>query len=146
MSDAASADPNLSTQTPTAGDLRVLVADDNADIRRLLATRLATRGYEVIEAGDGREALAAIREHAPDAVILDWVMPVLQGHELCVQLKSDPATAEIPVMMLTARGSAQDRLLGLDLGADAYVVKPFDFEEVATLLAELISGRNASPA
>lgn len=120
---------------------KVLVADDNVDIRKLLATRLTTRGYEVIEAGDGREALELIREHSPDAVILDWVMPVLQGHELCVQLKSEPGTAMIPVMMLTARGSAQDRLLGLDLGADAYVVKPFDFEDVAATLSELISQR-----
>lgn len=117
----------------------VLVADDNVDIRRLLATRLATRGYTVIEAGDGREALSAILEHHPDAVILDWVMPILQGHELCVQLKSDPGTAHIPVMMLTARGSAQDRLLGLDLGADAYLVKPFEFEDVAGTLAELLA-------
>jgi two-component system phosphate regulon response regulator PhoB len=120
---------------------KVLVADDNVDIRKLLATRLTTRGYVVIEAGDGREALELIREHNPDAVILDWVMPVLQGHELCVQLKSEPGTSGIPVMMLTARGAAQDRLLGLDLGADAYIVKPFDFEKVATTLAELISQR-----
>lgn len=121
----------------------VVVADDNVDIRRLLATRLATRGYTVIEAGDGREALSAILEHRPDAVILDWVMPILQGHELCVQLKSDPSTAHIPVMMLTARGSAQDRLLGLDLGADAYLVKPFEFEDVAGTLAELLATRRS---
>ncbi len=129
-------------QPPRARGGKVVVADDNADIRQLLATRLTTRGYEVIEAADGSEALAAIQEHRPDAVILDWVMPVLPGHELCVQLKSDPGTARIPVMMLTARGSEQDRLLGLDLGADAYVVKPFDFAQVASLLAELIAGRS----
>jgi two-component system phosphate regulon response regulator PhoB len=124
-----------------AGDgATVLVADDNTDIRQLLATRLTSRGYRVIEAADGGEALEKIREHQPDAVILDWVMPILQGHELCVQLKSEPATAGIPVMMLTARGSSQDRLLGLDLGADAYVVKPFDFEEVVSQLAGLIAG------
>ncbi len=125
----------------TGGGATVLVADDNTDIRQLLATRLATRGYKVIEAVDGGEALEKIREHRPDAVILDWVMPILQGHELCVQLKSEPDTAGIPVMMLTARGSSQDRLLGLDLGADAYIVKPFDFEEVVSALDDLIAGR-----
>jgi two-component system phosphate regulon response regulator PhoB len=104
----------------------VLVADDNADIRDLLATRLGTRGFDVTTAADGQAALEiALTEH-PDLALLDWVMPVIQGHELCVKLKTDPRTADIPVVMLTARGEESDRLLGLDLGADAYLVKPFD--------------------
>jgi two-component system phosphate regulon response regulator PhoB len=116
----------------------VLVADDNADILTLLETRLATRGFDVIAAADGRAALEAVREHHPDIALLDWVMPVIQGHELCVKIKTDPATSDIPVVMLTARGEEEDRLLGLDLGADAYLVKPFDIDEVADTLKRLL--------
>lgn len=116
----------------------VLVADDNADIRDLLATRLSTRGFEVTTAADGQAALeAALAEH-PDIALLDWVMPIIQGHELCVKLKTDPRTADIPVVMLTARGEEEDRLLGLDLGADAYLVKPFDIDELVGTLKKLI--------
>lgn len=116
----------------------VLVADDNADIRDLLATRLSTRGFEVTTAADGQAALeVALAEH-PDIALLDWVMPIIQGHELCVKLKTDPRTAEIPVVMLTARGEEEDRLLGLDLGADAYLVKPFDIDELVGTLKKLI--------
>ncbi|MBJ7459576.1 MAG: response regulator [Thermoleophilaceae bacterium] len=116
----------------------VLVADDNADIRDLLATRLSTRGFSVTTAADGQAALElALTEH-PDIALLDWVMPIIQGHELCVKLKTDPRTAEIPVVMLTARGEEEDRLLGLDLGADAYLVKPFDIDELVGTLKKLI--------
>ena len=116
----------------------VLVADDNADIRDLLATRLSTRGFEVTTAADGQAALElALSEH-PDIALLDWVMPIIQGHELCVKLKTDERTSDIPVVMLTARGEEQDRLLGLDLGADAYLVKPFDIDELVGTLKRLI--------
>lgn len=116
----------------------VLVADDNADIRILLATRLRTRGFDVVEAADGREALEAAQAQLPDIALLDWVMPVIQGHELCVRLKTDQKTAAMPVVMLTARGEESDRLLGLDLGADAYIVKPFDIDELERTLRELL--------
>ncbi|MBJ7347343.1 MAG: response regulator [Thermoleophilaceae bacterium] len=129
---------------PTPAQPVVVVADDNDDIRQLLVTRLTIRGYTVLEAADGGEALALIRSTKPDAAILDWVMPVLQGHELCVQLKTDPETENVAVMMLTARGANQDRLLGLDLGADAYIVKPFEFEDVAAQLADIIAQRARS--
>ncbi|MBJ7354172.1 MAG: response regulator [Thermoleophilaceae bacterium] len=116
----------------------VLVADDNADIRDLLATRLNTRGFKVVVAADGQAALElALTEH-PDIALLDWVMPIIQGHELCVKLKTDERTADIPVVMLTARGEEADRLLGLDLGADAYLVKPFDIDELVGTLKRLI--------
>ena len=117
---------------------KVLVADDNVDIRDLLATRLNTRGFDVISASDGQEALDAALEHHPDIALLDWVMPVIQGHELCVKLKTDPRTADIPVIMVTARGEEEDRLLGQDLGADGYVVKPFDIEELVSQMRALI--------
>jgi DNA-binding response OmpR family regulator len=116
----------------------VLVADDNADIRELLATRLSTRGFDVVAAADGQEALEAATAEHPDIALLDWVMPIIQGHELCVKLKTDARTADIPVVMLTARGEEEDRLLGLDLGADAYLVKPFDIDELVGTLRRLI--------
>ncbi|HEV7919097.1 MAG TPA: response regulator, partial [Solirubrobacterales bacterium] len=75
----------------------VLVADDNEDIRNLLRARLSNRGFEVLVAADGQEALDMIRRHHPDIAILDWVMPVIQGHELCVKIKTEPSTADIPV-------------------------------------------------
>lgn len=116
----------------------VLVADDNADIRTLLVTRLRTRGFDVTEAADGQAALELALANPPDVALLDWVMPGIQGHELCVKLKNDPRTESVPIAMLTARGEEQDRLLGLDLGADAYLVKPFDIDELEATLRRLI--------
>ena len=116
----------------------VLVADDNEDIRRLLTTRLTTRGFRVIDAADGQAALEAALERLPAIAVLDWVMPIIQGHELCVKLKTDARTAQMPVVMLTARGEEEDRLLGLDLGADAYIVKPFDIDDLVATLRRLV--------
>lgn len=116
----------------------VLVADDNEDIRDLLSTRLSLRGFTVLTAPDGQAALRAAHEHQPDIAVLDWVMPVIQGHELCVKLKTDPVTAHIPVVMLTARGEEEDRLLGLDLGADGYIVKPFDMNNLVDTINDLL--------
>lgn len=116
----------------------VLVADDNEDIRDLLATRLRTRGFDVTTASDGQEALEKAHAESPDIALLDWVMPVIQGHELCVKLKTDPDTAQIPVVMVTARGEERDRLLGLDLGADGYLVKPFEIDELVATINDLI--------
>lgn len=127
------------TDESTPARPRILVADDNADIRDLLATRLTTRGFEVLTAADGQEALDVALTALPDIALLDWVMPVIQGHELCVKIKTDPRTANMPVVMLTARGEEQDRLLGLDLGADAYLVKPFDIDELESTLKGLLN-------
>jgi DNA-binding response OmpR family regulator len=123
----------------------VLVADDNDDIRALIAMRLRTRGFDVIEAADGQLALEAALEHLPDIALLDWVMPVIQGHELCVKLKHDPRTETMPVVMLTARGEERDRLLGLDLGADDYLVKPFDIDQLEATLRRLIGAAAVRP-
>jgi two-component system phosphate regulon response regulator PhoB len=117
----------------------VLVADDNEDIRQLLTARLTTRGFRVLAAADGQAALEAALENRPAIAVLDWVMPIIQGHELCVKLKTDERTAYMPVVMLTARGEEEDRLLGLDLGADAYIVKPFDIDELVSTLRGLVA-------
>jgi DNA-binding response OmpR family regulator len=117
----------------------IVVADDNEDILRLLSARLAKRGYDVVTATDGLQALEAVRQHSPQAVVLDWVMPEVQGVEVCSRLKSDAETAAIPVVMLTARGAEKDVALGFTEGADEYLTKPFDIDELDLLLRRLIS-------
>lgn len=117
----------------------VLVADDNEDIRQLLTARLTTRGFRVISAADGQAALELAQSERPAIAVLDWVMPIIQGHELCVKLKTDERTGYMPVVMLTARGEEEDRLLGMDLGADAYIVKPFDIDVLVTTLRQLVA-------
>ena len=109
---------------------RVLIVDDEPDIVELLEYNLRQAGYEVVTAADGGAALAAIREQIPDLVLLDLMLPDMSGTEVCRQLKKDPLTEATPIMMLTARGSEIDRVVGFELGADDYVVKPFSPREL----------------
>jgi len=102
---------------------RILVVDDERDIVDLLRYNLAKEGYDVVPAYNGKEALEKAA-HPPDLVILDVMMPVLDGFETCKKLKSDPRTAGVPVLFLTASSSEVDEVLGLELGADDYIQKP----------------------
>jgi two-component system phosphate regulon response regulator PhoB len=120
----------------------VVVADDDADILRLISARLAARGYEVVAVGDGKEALEAVRERKPVAAVLDWVMPSLSGPEICANLKSDPGTASVPIVLLSASAMRDDVARGLAHGADGYLTKPFEIDELDELLSHLI---DASP-
>jgi two-component system, OmpR family, alkaline phosphatase synthesis response regulator PhoP len=104
---------------------RVLLADDDPSLLRLISTTLGTDDFELLQATDGEQALEAARRHHPDLVLLDVNMPRLDGFEVCRQLKSDPETASIKVVMLTARGTDADRARGRELGADDYFAKPF---------------------
>ncbi len=113
---------------------RVLVADDDDDIRAYLDVTLGLAGFEVILARDGVEALELAREHTPDAVLLDVMMPRLDGFEALRRLREDARTSHLPVLMLTARVQRDDLIDGLDAGADDYVTKPFDSD---ILLARL---------
>jgi CheY-like chemotaxis protein len=119
-------------------DPRVLIADDDQDILRLISRRLSRRGYEVITAANGQEALDAMTPEAPDAVVLDWLMPKVTGSEACKRIKGDPATADIPVVLLTARATESDIEEGLASGADAYLTKPFDIYELDAMLRQVI--------
>jgi DNA-binding response OmpR family regulator len=119
---------------------RVLVADDDPDILMLLASRLERRGYEVIQARNGEEALAAAGEHIPDAAVFDGVMPKLEGHEVCAAMRKDKRTAGIPVILLTAKAGDDARTAALESGADDYMVKPFSFDALDQRLRELIEG------
>ncbi len=109
---------------------RVLVVEDEPDIRDLLAFHLERGGYQVTRAATGPEALRQLRAAPPDLVILDLMLPEMDGLEVCRRLRAEPATAALPVIMLTAKGDEVDRVVGLELGADDYVVKPFSPKEV----------------
>ena len=104
---------------------RVLLADDDPGLLRLIGTTLGTEDFELLHATDGAQALQIAREHHPELVLLDVNMPKLNGFEVCRQLKSEPDTAGIKVVMLTARGTDLDRARGREAGADEYFIKPF---------------------
>jgi DNA-binding response OmpR family regulator len=120
------------------GQSVVVVAAASPELLELVAGELAQRGYEAITAADGRAALDTIRERRPAAAVLDWVMPVMQGPRVCRLLKDDPATAAIPVVLLTARASERDISAAFAEGADDYLTKPFAIDELEEMLQRLI--------
>ena len=105
---------------------RILVVDDNEINRDILVTRLEAHGYQALQAADGEEALIAAAQHRPDLVLLDVMMPKLDGLEVCRRLKSDSAATFTPVILVTAKATTQDIVAGLDAGADEYLTKPVD--------------------
>ncbi|MBV9656683.1 MAG: response regulator transcription factor [Verrucomicrobia bacterium] len=109
---------------------RVLLVDDEPDVADLVRYRLQGAGHEVMVASDGLTALRLARERRPDLLVLDLMLPQMSGQEVCRQLKSDPETASIPIIMLTARGQPAERIAGLEIGADDYVTKPFSPREL----------------
>ena len=122
---------------------RVLIVEDEAPLVTMLRYNLEREGFAVDAAGDGEEALLRIAERRPDAVLLDWMLPLVSGLEVCRQIRRAPATRSLPVIMLTARGAEGDRIRGLDSGADDYVVKPFSPSELVARLRAVI--RRAQP-
>ena len=122
----------------------VLIVEDEAPLVTMLRYNLEREGFAVAAAGDGEEALLRIAEHTPDAVLLDWMLPLVSGIEVCRQIRRSPATRSVPVIMLTARGEEGDRIRGLESGADDYVVKPFSPSELVARLRAVI--RRAQPS
>ncbi len=108
----------------------VLIVEDEQDIRELLAYNLEKEGYATLQAADGKEGLDMARARKPDLILLDLMLPKLDGLAVCRELERDAATVRIPIIMLTARGEDVDRILGFELGADDYVVKPFNIREL----------------
>jgi CheY-like chemotaxis protein len=108
----------------------VLVVEDEVDIRNLITHHLEREGYRCRAVGTGPEALRAVRTSVPDLVVLDLMLPELDGLQVCRRLRAEPATAAVPIIMLTARGDEVDRVVGLELGADDYVTKPFSPKEL----------------
>src|SRR5437667_9880661 len=120
---------------------KILVVDDEPDAVELVEFNLKSAGYEVITAADGSEALKKARSHSPDLIVLDLMLPEVDGLEVCKILRRDPATAGIPILMLTAKAAEIDRVLGLELGADDYVTKPFSPRELVLRIKGLLRRR-----
>lgn len=120
---------------------RIVVADDEADIRRLITFVLKRRGHTVLEANAGDVALELIRQEMPDLVTLDVMMPGLTGLEVAAALASDPVTAGIPVIILSAKGQATEVEAGLQAGVCSYLVKPFESKELAERVEQLLAKR-----
>jgi len=122
---------------------KILVIDDEPDLRELVRINLDQAGYSVETVSTGREALHALRHSTPDLVVLDLMLPDVSGTELCRKIRSDPALAEIPVIMLTAKAAEVDRVVGFELGADDYVTKPFSPRELSLRIAAVLRRRFA---
>ena len=117
---------------------KILVVDDEPDALELIEFNLKAAGFQVVTADDGAEALTKARAVLPALILLDLMLPQIDGLEVCKQLRRDPATAAIPIIMLTAKAAEIDRVLGLELGADDYVTKPFSPRELVLRIKSLL--------
>ena len=125
---------------------RILVVDDEPDIVELIRHHLARERYEVITAGDGETALAETRRRLPDLIVLDLMLPGMDGLEVCRRLRADTRTAHIPIVMLTAKGEETDAVIGLAQGADDYIRKPFGLKELVARIATRMRAAEARTA
>jgi two-component system phosphate regulon response regulator PhoB len=116
----------------------ILVVEDETAVATMLRYNLEKQGFRVDEAGDGGEALTRIAESRPDLVLLDWMLPIMSGIEVCRQLRRNPHTSDLPVIMLTARADDQDAVRGLNTGADDYITKPFNIESLLARMRALL--------
>ena len=129
---------SAAAQTRPAIRHRILLVEDERDIRELVRYSLEQEGLIVDEAADADTALERIGRRAPDLMVLDVMLPGMSGLELCRRMRAQPATAAMPILMLTAKGAEVDRVLGLEMGADDYVVKPFSPREVLARIRALL--------
>jgi two-component system phosphate regulon response regulator PhoB len=123
---------------------KILIVDDEDDLRRLVDFNLRAAGFETLLAATGREAQAILTRERPALVVLDLMLPDIQGTEICRAIKQNPATSQIPVLILSARGDEIDRVVGFELGAEDYVVKPFSVRELLLRVRALLK-RAAAP-
>ena len=121
----------------------VLVVEDEDPLAEILQYNLGRQGFRTERASDGEQALVRLSEEVPDLILLDWMLPGVSGIEVCRQMRARPATRQVPILMLTARGEEEDRVRGLDTGADDYVVKPFSITELTARVRTLL--RRAQP-
>ncbi|MBW4443611.1 MAG: response regulator transcription factor [Plectolyngbya sp. WJT66-NPBG17] len=117
-------------ETSSGNHRRLLLIDDDPNLILLVKDYLEFRGYEVVTAENGREALEVLEQDVPDMIICDVMMPEMDGYQLVSNIRQDPKTSWIPVLFLSAKGQSQDRVKGLNIGADVYMVKPFEPEEL----------------
>ncbi len=123
----------------------ILIVDDDLEIRRLLVDYLARNGLEAISARDGREMWQALERHAIDLIVLDLMLPDTDGLTLCRDLRAKPGKPNLPVLMLTARGEETDRIIGIEMGADDYLVKPFNPRELLARIKSILRRTRALP-
>lgn len=124
----------------------IIVIEDEADFRKVLEYNLEQAGHVVTGCARGVEGLRLVEEQKPDVVLLDLMLPDMPGTQICRVLKAAPATSAIPVVMVTARGDEIDRVVGFEIGADDYVVKPFSMRELLLRIAVVLRRRNVEPA
>jgi two-component system, cell cycle response regulator len=117
---------------------RILVVDDNRDNVEIIATRLRFRGYLIDEASDGAQAIASVHQNAPDLILLDVMLPDIDGYEISRRLKGDDKLPFIPIILVTARDTTQDKVAGLDAGADDYLTKPINFPELEARVRSML--------
>ncbi len=138
---------NSEVQAEQDSHQKILVADDEASIRRILEARLSMIGYEIITATDGEEAIAAFNKHNPDLIVLDVMMPKIDGYGVTREIRR---TSDVPIIILTALGDVSERITGLELGADDYVIKPFSPKELEARVKAVLRRTNtkevAAPA
>jgi len=127
-----------------AAAAQILVVDDEADLLELLRYSLTKEGYAVQGVGSGEDALKATRKQPPDLIVLDWMLPAVDGLEVCRRIKEDPKTREIPIIMLTAKGEESDMIAGLERGADDYLAKPFSPRVLAARVKALLRRKEAA--
>ena len=120
-------------------ELTVMIVDDQDDFREILTTYLEEEGYYVMQAGDGAAALRDIRFRKPDLILLDIIMPKVDGYEVCRALKADPETADIPIVFLSAKTSLSDKLTGYVSGGQRFLCKPFDMDELEDCLGAMLN-------
>ena len=120
---------------------RILLVDDEPDLVQMISLRLKSVGYEVVTACDGQEALEQVKQTKPDLLILDLMLPKLDGYKVCRLLKFDERTKELPILIFTARAQEQDIKLASECGADAYLTKPFEAKVILGKLQELLAAR-----
>ena len=124
----------------------VLVVEDEAALATMLRYNLEKQGFRVDEAGDGQEALLRIAETSPDLVLLDWMLPVISGIEVCRQIRRRPASRDLPIIMVTARTEDGDAVRGLNTGADDYITKPFNMDALLARMRALLRRAGGVPA
>ncbi|OHW63022.1 alkaline phosphatase synthesis transcriptional regulatory protein PhoP [Andreesenia angusta] len=120
---------------------KILVVDDESHIVELVRFNLESNGYSVVEASDGKEALAKAKEESPDLILLDLMLPIIDGTEVCKKLKNDVSTESIPIIMLTAKSDEMDKIIGLEIGADDYITKPFSLRELLARIKAVLRRR-----
>lgn len=119
---------------------KILVVEDEAELTGAIQIRLEQAGYEVLTAYDGQEGLEKARTENPDLIVLDLMLPKIDGYKVCRMLKFDEKYKKIPVVMLTARAQEKDENLGYEVGADAFITKPFKYQVLLAKIAELLGG------